>query len=70
MVDKLSKVSEGPKIEYKLSSRKLSKDIWETVSAFANTEFSNDKLNDRFILKLEQPFWTDYVTPQVTPVAF
>ena len=64
---KASKVSEGPKIEYKLSSRKLSKDIWETVSAFANTEFSNDKLNDRFILKLAQPFWTDYVTDQVTP---
>ena len=29
---------EGPKQEYKLSKTKLSKDIWETVSAFSNTE--------------------------------
>lgn len=35
---KLSKMSEGTKLEYKLSTQKLSKDIWETVSAFSNTE--------------------------------
>jgi ATP-dependent DNA helicase RecG len=35
---KVSKSSEGPKLEYKLSSKKLSKDIWETVSAFSNSE--------------------------------
>ena len=34
---KVSKSSEGPKLEYKLSSKKLSKDIWETVSAFSNS---------------------------------
>jgi ATP-dependent DNA helicase RecG len=32
-------------------------------------EFLNDKINDRFILKLPQPFWTtqdtSYVTPQI-----
>jgi hypothetical protein len=29
---KASKPSEGPKLEYKLSSQKLSKDIWEEVT--------------------------------------
>ena len=30
------KVREGPNIEYKLCKSKLSKDLWETVSAFSN----------------------------------
>jgi ATP-dependent DNA helicase RecG len=30
-------------------------------------EFFNDKINDRFILKLAQPFWTTQDTSHVTP---
>lgn len=35
---RLSKMSEGPRLEFKLSAKQLSKDLWETVSAFANTD--------------------------------
>jgi ATP-dependent DNA helicase RecG len=35
---RLSKMNEGPALEYKLSHEKLSKDIWETISAFSNSE--------------------------------
>jgi predicted HTH transcriptional regulator len=34
---------------------------------FMVPEFFNDRINDRFILKLAQPFWTAQDTPHVTP---
>ena len=66
------KGKEGEHLEFKLSTSALSKDIWETVSAFSNEgyllpEYLNDIRHDTFTLVLPHPMveGTEQVTEQV-----